>query len=93
MADFFTRVELQGGTATDYTKLHAEMEKHGFYGNVRGHDGRTIYTLPTGIYHRASIGTAIAVRDAARLAAQATGLKSIVLTVEAASWAGHFEPR
>ena len=49
--------------------------------------------LPTSTYHRASIGTADAVKDAARLAAQATGLKSVVLTVEAASWAGHFEPR
>lgn len=93
MADFFAYVELQGGTAADYTKLHAEMEQRGFYKGVRSHDGRTIYILPTGTYHRASIGTADAVRDAARLAAQATGLKSVVLAVEIASWAGHFEPR
>ena len=93
MADFFTYVELQGGTAADYTKLHAEMEQRGFYQGVRGHDGRTIYILPAGTYHRASVGTADAVRDAARLAAQATGVKSVVLAVEAASWSGHFEPR
>ena len=93
MAYFFTHVELLDGTAADYTKLHAEMERHGFYRMVRGHDGKTIYALPTGTYHRTSAGTATAVRNAARLAAQATGLKSVVLTVEAASWSGHFEPR
>lgn len=98
MAYFFTHVELLDGTAANYTRLHAEMEMHGFYREVRSQDGKTIYALPTGTYHRASVGTATAVRDAARLAAQATGLKSVVLrwkrhsgpdTSSRASQAGH----
>src|SRR5262249_6349138 len=46
---YMTRVELHGGTAEDYTKLHGLMEKNGFSRKIQGNNGVS-YWLPPAEY-------------------------------------------
>lgn len=90
MPNYFTRVELHDATSNDYNQLHAAMKARGFYRAIIGHSG-TKRALPTATYHKIALtGLVIAVRDQATEAANTTGCKSTVLSVEAANWAGHF---
>jgi hypothetical protein len=91
MADFFTRVELHGGKSDDYETLHKAMGSRGFYQAIIGHDGKTKRILPTAEYHKISDQSCSAVSDQAREAAKTTGLKNIVLTVQAQEWTGYFD--
>ena len=50
MGCFMTRVELHGGTAADYEKLHEAMRLQGFSRNIKGSSGRLL-RLPTAQYH------------------------------------------
>ncbi len=91
MTDFFTRVELHGADRDDYETLHEAMRARGFYQAIIGHDGKTTRMLPPAEYHKAGDFTCVQVRDQAHKAAGTTNLKHIILTIEAAEWAGHFE--
>lgn len=91
MADYFTRVELHRADSDDYDVLHAAMKDAGFFRAVRGHDGKVVRQLPTATYHKSALtDSASTVRDQAKAAADQTGKKSKVLTVESSDWAGNF---
>lgn len=90
MPDYFTRVELHQGDSSDYDTLHKEMRKRGFFQAIIGHTD-TKRILPPAEYHKTDVtGRTASIRDQAKAAANLTGCKSIILTVEAVDWAADF---
>lgn len=89
MTSFTTRVELHGGTAEDYTKLHKAMAAQGFRQTITGGDGK-VYHLPTAEYDISGSYTGEQVRTKAATAATTTGRSHAVLVSEAPNrwWVG-----
>ena len=88
MAQFITRVELQGSPSEqDYERLHSAMQAVGFGRAIKGDDGKA-YKLPTATYVSIGDFTASTVRDLASAAAKNTGLRYLVLTarVDDVAW-------
>lgn len=84
MANFTTRVELHGTTATeDYEKLNEEMAKQGFRRRVQM-PGQPVYQLPTGEYnYNEDFTTASHVLELAKTAATIIGKEFSVLVTKA----------
>jgi hypothetical protein len=87
MSLFFVRVELHGGSLSDYTKLHEAMATAGFSRTVVGNDGRK-YNLPTAEYTVDGNHSIDQVSTAANVAATKTGRTHIVLASMSSGWKG-----
>ena len=89
MGYFMTRVELHGGTAADYEKLHEAMRLQGFSRNVKSSDG-VLYRLPTAQYRFESATLSLVqIREKASAAARSIGKEFAVLVTEGLSvWVG-----
>jgi hypothetical protein len=90
MANYVARVELHSATWDDYDRLHASMQRRGYYRAIRGTDGKA-YQLPTGTYvvrdTNSSLENAL---NAAQEAANETGKQSSVFVADwsTATWLG-----
>lgn len=85
MGYFITRVELHGGTAADYEKLHEAMRLQGFSRNIKGRDGK-FYRLPTAQYRLVSSKlNKFQVHKKATLAAVTIGKEFVVLVTNGPS--------
>ena len=84
MSHFTTRVELhKASTSEDYTKLHAEMEKEGFWRTIKLEGETTTYHLPTAEYNYSSNDkTTEQVLELAKKAATRTGKTFMVLVTK-----------
>jgi hypothetical protein len=85
MAQFTTRVELNGVTWQDYENLLSAMELKGFSRTITAHDGIT-YLLPTAEYNRTGqdLTTAQVLNDA-KAAASSVAEKFSILVTEASA--------
>ena len=87
MSMFTTRVELHNSKSEDYTKLHEEMEKEGFWRTIGLEGEDESYHLPTAEYNYSNKKTELDtadVLDLAKKAAKRTGKKSSILVTKAA---------
>lgn len=84
MVSFTTRVELHNATYSDYTNLHAAMERRRFRRLIQSDDGR-IFQLPTAEYDSQGNISATEVLNLAIAAANETGKTSSILVSEAIS--------
>lgn len=89
MAKFTVRVELHSASYSDYEKLHASMERHGFSRLITADDGK-IYHLPTAEYVRSGELARQQALDSAKTAAAETGKSFAVLVTESdgRTWVG-----
>lgn len=86
---YTTRVELHYATDDDYESLHDAMAREGFSRQITSNDGVT-YHLPTAEYNYEGNRSRSQVLDAAKRAANTTGLKYAVLVTESdgRTWSG-----
>ncbi len=86
---YTTRVELHYASDDDYESLHDAMRREGFSRQITSGDG-VRYHLPTAEYNYEGSRTRSEILDAAKRAANATGLKFAVLVTESdgRSWSG-----
>ena len=89
MSYYVTRVELHYASYADYENLHSAMQRAGFSRVIVGDDGQT-YQLPTAEYVMIGDYDVAAVREAAAVAAAATGKYFAVVVAQGASvsWQG-----
>jgi len=90
MANYLTRIELHGGTYSDYEKLHTAMQRAGFSRTIGGDDGKR-YQLPTAEYVVENSSSTLAqVQQAAKDAAGTTGKSAGIISVlwSSALWSG-----
>jgi hypothetical protein len=80
---YYTLIELLNATPDDYAKLDDRMDLAGFMRTACSKTGQP-YKLPRGVYRSQCSHHASKVLDVAREAADSTGCKNEVMTIESA---------
>ncbi len=92
MASFTVRVELHGADAGDYERLHTLMASYGFNRTLGGTEksgASSTFRMPSGEYTHDSEADVFAVRDTAKLVADAVKPGAWVLVTQASARAWH----